>query len=122
MLLTESALGRAVRVSAHRHLREFGLKDIRKEYGGVQYAVELQHCRISFWLYKNDLGSAIRPLSDDETVRYAAKQVDERSLSEVHNFLHGAEVSEVERQTKLILENYRDILMGNIEGWPLETS
>lgn len=107
-------LGAAVTAYARQHLTAFGLRNVREEYGGLQYTVELEHCEISYWLYKNDLGSAIRPLSHDPGVSHSSVQIAEESIS-------GRSISsEVERQMRLVVQNYLPILEGIATDWPVE--
>jgi hypothetical protein len=104
-----------VRASS-RYPSEYGYTRVEKEFGGVQYTVRLEHCKVCFWRYKNDLGSSIRPISSVTGVRYASQQVDEVSLA-------GRSVSaEVERQVQLILKDYGSVLKGDFEGWPIESA
>lgn len=107
-------LENAVHNVVRKYFSEFGPKSIRKEYGGVQYVIELQHCEITFWRYKLDVGCAIRPLSSDPTRQYVRKQIDEVMVD------NQSVCIEVDRQAHLITENYTDLLAGNISDWPVE--
>lgn len=110
--LLESGLGTSVRKAASKHLVEFGYKDMRSESGGIQYTVELQHCEVSFWMYKTDLGSAIRPVSADQDISYERIQADEVPMK-------GRLIrSEVDRQMRFIVEKYQSVLRGDFTDWP----
>lgn len=99
---------------AAKYLSEYGLRDVRMEHGGVQCAVVLDHCEITFWHYKMDVGSAIRPLSGDDSIRYASEEVAEVMVR------HGPVHDEVDRQMRVILRDYSRVLAGHLDGWPVE--
>lgn len=108
------SLEQAVTQAAARHFSEFGYVGMSKHFTGFQYAVQLQHCEVHFWYYKSDLGSAIRPLSPDPEVRYASKQVDERTVP------YSQMTNEVDRQAEQIASRYRSVLLGEFGDWPTE--
>jgi hypothetical protein len=110
--LQESGLGASVRAAANKYLVEFGYKEMRSEHGGIQYTVELQHCEVSFWLYKADIGSSIRPIAADPNVCYESIQADEVPIK-------GRSMrSEVDRQMRFMVEKYQPVLRGDFTDWP----
>ncbi len=112
--LWDPGLKASVAKAAREHLSGFDYTGPTAEYGGTQYTISLHHCQISFWHYKMDVGSAIRPLSADPGVRYCSKQVAEEMVA-------GRSVrAEVDRQMQLILESYRPVLEGQFADWPME--
>ena len=99
--------------AARRHLTEYGYSGVRKQHGGIQYDIPLRHCTISVWLYKDELGSAIRPMSADSRV-YQHKTVTDELV------VGGSIRSEVDRQISLVVEQYPAALRGDSGDWPLE--
>jgi hypothetical protein len=106
---------------AQKHLSEFGIEDVRTEFGGIECIVKLKHCEVKFWWYKADIGSSIKPVSIEKSVRYASKIVIEEGLPMVGllgSVPLGATSREVEQQMLLIVQDYRNILDGNFGDWP----
>jgi len=112
--MTESSLHKIVAELAPAYFGTFGYEDARREYNGIQVRIFTQYCEVSFWDYKWDVGSAIKPRSGE----YESKIVCEVPVHAKLAVRSAHLRTEIERQMKLIVERYRPALEGKFSGWP----
>jgi hypothetical protein len=107
---------------AREKLPDFRIEGVREEYNGSAIVLILERCEVTVWYDKSEVGSWVRPISADGTIRYAYKAVAETSLP--YGLLGlgfgQAQSEEAERQLDLIARDYRGVLEGDFGDWPLQ--
>lgn len=106
-------LADAVHSATSRHLAEFGYEGLRVEHGRQVAIATVQHCLISFYYHHEEVGSYLMPRSYE-------RAPDHRKLISVdlvYPIPDWRVADEVDRQMRIIVERYANVLNGEHPDW-----